>query len=97
MTEDQIPLMAFIAFAGGIFAGLWAWRRRRMMIAILWAVALVDAAGWMVYSFIVNWQLTFNTTWGLTTPGAVASFRLVAQTADGHERGSAPVVIARPL
>jgi hypothetical protein len=41
--------------------------------------------------------LTFNTTWGLTTPGSVASFRLVAMTADGHERGSAPVVIARPL
>ena len=41
--------------------------------------------------------LTFNTTWGLTTPGSVASFRLVAMTADGHERGSAAVVIARPL
>ena len=41
--------------------------------------------------------LAFNTTWGLTTPGSVASFRLVAMTADGHERGSAPVVIARPL
>ena len=41
--------------------------------------------------------IVFTTTWGLTTPGAVASFRLVAQTADGHERGSAPVIIARPL
>ena len=41
--------------------------------------------------------LAFNTTWGLTTPGSVASFRLVAMTADGHERGSAAVVIARPL
>ena len=56
MTEDQIPLMAFIAFAGGIFAGLWAWRRRRMMIVILCAVVLVDAAGWISYGFIVNWQ-----------------------------------------
>ena len=41
--------------------------------------------------------IVFTTTWGLTTPGAVASYRLYAVTADGHERGSAPVVITRPL
>ena len=41
--------------------------------------------------------LVFTTTWGLTTPGSVASFRLVAMTADGHERGSAPVAISRAL
>ena len=41
--------------------------------------------------------IVFTTTWGLTTPGAVASYRLYAMTADGHERGSAAVVITRPL
>ena len=41
--------------------------------------------------------LVFTTTWGLTTPGSVVSVRLVAMTADGHERGSEPVVITRPL
>lgn len=41
--------------------------------------------------------IVFNTTWGLTTPGAVSSFRLYALTADGHERSSETVIIARPL
>jgi hypothetical protein len=41
--------------------------------------------------------LAFTTTWSLVTPGAVASFRLVAMTADGHERGSEPVVVSRPM
>ena len=41
--------------------------------------------------------LAFATTWGQTIPGGVTSYRLVAMTADGHERGSAPVVVSRPL
>ena len=41
--------------------------------------------------------LIFETIWGLVTPGAVASFRAVAMTGDGHERGSGPVVVSRPL
>ena len=56
MTEDQIPLMAFLAFVGGMFAGLWVWRRRSVTIAILIAVVLLDAIGWATYGFIVNWQ-----------------------------------------
>ena len=56
MREDQIPLMAFIALAGGMFAGLWAWRRRVVAVVILIAVVLLNAAGWATYGFIVNWQ-----------------------------------------
>ena len=41
--------------------------------------------------------IVFTTTWGLTTPGAVSSYRLYAVTDDGHERGSETVIIARPL
>jgi hypothetical protein len=36
-------------------------------------------------------------TFGLTQAGATASFRLVATTDDGHEKGSEPVVVTRPL
>ena len=41
--------------------------------------------------------LSFQTTFGLTQAGATASFRLVAMTADGHERGSEPVVVSRSV
>lgn len=41
--------------------------------------------------------LTLTTGYGLGTPGALAHFRLVAITADGHEKGSDWVTIQRPL
>lgn len=40
--------------------------------------------------------LVFHTTFGLTVAGELASFRLYAMTADGHEAGSDTAVIARP-
>jgi hypothetical protein len=41
--------------------------------------------------------LTFNVTTGLGVPGSVISVKLYAMTADGHEAGSGPVVIERPV
>lgn len=51
----------------------------------------------VVATIEVGQPLTFQTTFGLTQAGATASFRLVAMTGDGHERGSAPVVVSRPV
>jgi len=51
----------------------------------------------VVQTIEVGQPLAFATTWGLTVPGGVTSYRLVAMTADGHERGSAPAVVSRPL
>lgn len=41
--------------------------------------------------------LTFSTTFGLGVPGTVCGYRLVAITADGHEKGSEAVYVSRPL
>ena len=51
----------------------------------------------VVQTIEVGQPLAFATTWGLTVPGGVASYRLVAMTGDGHERGSPPTVVSRPL
>ncbi len=45
----------------------------------------------------VGQPLTLDSTYGLTEAGAIASFRLYAMTATGNEKGSAPVVVSRPL
>ena len=41
--------------------------------------------------------IVFHTDSGLATPGPLAHFRLVAVTADGHEKGTAWETIQRPL
>lgn len=50
-----------------------------------------------VGSILVGQPLTFLVTTGLGAPGAVISAKLYAMTADGHEAGSATVVVTRPV
>jgi hypothetical protein len=46
---------------------------------------------------VVGQPLAFLVTTGLGAPGEVISARLYAMTGDGHEAGSATVVVTRPV
>ncbi len=51
----------------------------------------------IVGSVLVGQPLTFLVTTGLGSPGSVISAKLYAMTDDGHEAGSATVVVTRPV
>lgn len=47
--------------------------------------------------FALGMPIALNTNYGLGAPGATVHFRLVAITADGHEKGTDWVTVQRPL
>jgi hypothetical protein len=47
--------------------------------------------------FALGATIALNTAYGLGAPGAQVHFRLVAITADGHEKGSDWVTVLRPV
>lgn len=47
--------------------------------------------------FELGTPITLTTNYGFGAPGAIVHFRLVAITADGHEKGTSWVTLERPL
>ncbi len=60
MRDDQFPVVALIAFLGGMFSGLWFKRRVFVTAVILIAVVFLDVAAWFTYACIVTWQPGFG-------------------------------------
>lgn len=51
MTEDMIPMMMLIAFAGGCMAGFGMSRSKSTCIRIFFTTIFLNMVGWVVYGY----------------------------------------------